>query len=119
MSAIIRPFTASSPAAFRPNGSDYPATVPIGAGETVEVAITITIPPDADPDTLTLWLDVDNGSGGTDDFTAELTLFDRLEMSLSPFSQEGTTGRPLTYTLTITNLETAVRTYDLTTAGSG
>jgi len=96
---------------------DYPATVPIGAGETVEVAITITIPPDADPDTLTLWLDVDNGSGGTDDFTAELTLFDGVALALSPFSQAGTTGQPLTYTLTISNLETAERTYALTNDG--
>ena len=95
----------------------YPATVPVGAGETVEVAIIITIPPDADADTLTLWLDVDNGSGGTDDFTAELTLFDGLALALTPVSQEGTTGRPLTYTLTISNLETAVRTYTLTAAG--
>ena len=95
----------------------YPATVPIGAGETVEVTITITIPPDADADTLTLWLDVDNGSGGRDDFTTELTLFDGLALALSPASQSGTTGRPLTYSLTISNLETAVRTYTLSATG--
>jgi uncharacterized membrane protein len=111
--AVYSLFLGGIPAAWL----SYPATVPVGAGETAVVTITVTIPPNADPDTLTLWLDVDNGSGGADDFTAELTLFNGLEMALTPFSQEGMTGRPLTYTLTISNLETAERTYALTTGG--
>ena len=95
----------------------YPATVPLGAGETAPVTVTVTVPPDADPDTLALWLDVDNGSGGTDDFVAALTLFDGLDLTLTPASQMGPTGRPLTYTLTISNLETVERTYALSASG--
>ncbi|MBX3060768.1 MAG: VCBS repeat-containing protein, partial [Anaerolineae bacterium] len=96
---------------------DYPATVSIGAGQTAVVPILAHTPANADPDTLTLWLDVDNGSGGLDDFSAQLTLFDGLALALTPFSQNGPTGQPLTYTLTISNLETAGRTYDLTAVG--
>jgi uncharacterized membrane protein len=95
----------------------YPASVPIGAGETVALPILIHIPPTAEPDSLAFWLDVDNGSGGADSFAAELTLLHGLELALSPFSQTGRTGQPLSYTLTISNLETTARTYDLTAFG--
>ncbi|MFO7541034.1 MAG: PKD domain-containing protein [Chloroflexota bacterium] len=110
------------PGGIPPEWLDYPAVVNIGPGETAVVPLTITTPPGADPESLTLWLDVvwepgNNGSGGTVDFSAELTLFDGLALALAPVSQTGTTAQPLTYTLTISNLETAARTYDLTAVG--
>jgi hypothetical protein len=86
--AVYSLFLGGIPAAWL----SYPATVPVGAGETAVVTITVTIPPNADPDTLTLWLDVDNGSGGADDFTAELTLFDGLDGpdAIQPGRNDGT-----------------------------
>jgi len=95
----------------------YQASVPVDPGETVAVPITITIPPDADPGTLALWLDVDDGAGGEDQFAAELSLFEGVTLTLDPASQAGTTGQTLAYTLTVVNLETEARTYDL--AGTG
>lgn len=96
---------------------DYPSTVPISAGATAVIPILVNTPPNANPDTLTLWLDVEDGSGGLDDFSAQLTVFDGLALALTPLSQTGATGQPLTYTLTISNLETVARTYGLTAVG--
>ncbi|MCA9936984.1 MAG: hypothetical protein KC415_23780, partial [Anaerolineales bacterium] len=96
---------------------DYPSNVPIGADGTETVFITVTVPADADPDTFPLWLDIDNGSGGTESLDAELTLFDALALFLDPTSQSGIIGQPLTYTLTISNLEAITRSYDLTATG--
>jgi uncharacterized membrane protein len=61
---------------------------------------------------------VDNGQGGTDSFSAQLILFDALALTLDPVSQAGTTGQPLTYTLTISNFEATSQTYDLTASGT-
>jgi hypothetical protein len=60
---------------------------------------------------------VENGSGGSDTASAELTLFDGVALTLSPANQSGPTGQPLAYELTVTNLEADARSYDLTVDG--
>jgi hypothetical protein len=94
-----------------------PDSLSLEPGERVEVPITVTIPPDADLHTLVLWLDVEESGGGRESFEASLTLFHGLDMGLAPSSQMGRTGQPLTYSLTLTNLEDTPRSYALTTTG--
>ncbi|MCA9979386.1 MAG: PKD domain-containing protein [Anaerolineales bacterium] len=95
----------------------YPASVEIGAGETVAVNINAAVPVNTSPDSLPLWVDVDNGNGGVDSFQATLHLVEAVWLALEPASQTGTTGQPLSYTLTISNLETAAQSYALTAVG--
>ncbi len=94
-----------------------PATVPLASGETIAVPLTVTVPTTAAPDSLPFWVDVDNGAGGSESFAAVLHVVDGLALTLTPASQTGPTGQPLTYTLAVANLEPVGREYALTADG--
>ncbi|MCA9933160.1 MAG: VCBS repeat-containing protein, partial [Anaerolineales bacterium] len=106
--------TVGGPAA---NWLTLPATVEVAAGGSVAVPVTAVIPADAAAETLPIIVDVvvDNVQ---DAASAELVVADGLALAVSPALQSGRTGLPLTYTLTLTNLETAVQTYALAVTGT-
>ncbi|MBP6471172.1 MAG: VCBS repeat-containing protein [Chloroflexi bacterium] len=95
---------------------DYPASVPVGAGETAVVTITVTVPGDTAVGDLPLWVDI-SSSGGAETLGATLTVFDGLDAALDPASQTTLPGVPAAYVLTLSNQESAPRTYALTAVG--
>jgi uncharacterized membrane protein len=99
--------------------ADWPTAVLVSAQGETAVPITITIPADAAQETLPLLVNVDNGGGaeGDEDIAAELTITDGVDVAISPAVQSANAGEMVTYTLTITNLETADRSYTVTPSG--
>ena len=97
--------------------ADYPHTVNLAAGEQVTASLTITVPVGANPETLPVIMDVVKDSGGADQAIAQLTVFDGVDVSITPDQLSAAAGEAITYTLTISNLESVQRVYDLSAAG--
>ncbi|MCA9976461.1 MAG: PKD domain-containing protein, partial [Anaerolineales bacterium] len=95
-----------------------PTTANVPAGGSVVVPVTVAIPVAAALDTVPLIVDVTTDNGGHDAALADLTVQDGLEIAVSPPLQNGRSGQPLYYTLTLTNLETAAHTYTLAVTGT-
>jgi uncharacterized membrane protein len=95
-----------------------PPPVPLAAGEVVTVALAVAVPPDAEPAEMPFVVSVTTGSGGADQAGATLTVIDGLELALAPAEQTAATGAAVTYTLTLTNSESAGRAYALSVSGN-
>ena len=108
------------PAGLPADWLTYPESILLESGETAIVTITVSIPSGSEPDTLALWLDVvweTESDSGTISLEASLTVLEGVGLALSPAEQSGPTGQPLSYSLTVTNLESEARTYALTATG--
>lgn len=94
-----------------------PAEVLVPAHSSLAVPLTVTLPTTAVPATLPLLVDVSNGGGGSDQTAATLTLVDGVDVALVPPLQTAAAGEPVSYTLTISNLENTAQTYALSAGG--
>jgi uncharacterized membrane protein len=93
-----------------------PLSVPVPANSIITILLTVTIPADATPDTLPLLVNVGN-SNGNEDLAAELTITDGVDVAINPMVQSAAAGEAVTYTLTITNLETTDQAYTVAPSG--
>ncbi len=101
-----------------PSGwADYPSTVQLAAGQQVTATLTISVPVGAGPETLPVIVDVVKESGGADQAMAQLTVFDGVDVSITPDQLSAAGGQEITYTLTISNLESVQRVYGLSASG--
>ncbi|MCP4361020.1 MAG: hypothetical protein GY796_23685, partial [Chloroflexi bacterium] len=96
---------------------NYAASVPLAPGETVNIPLTITVPANNDPDLRPLILDVTNGGSGTDQTGAELQIVDGVDVQIMPDGQTAVPGQSVTYTLTISNLESVDNNYTVSASG--
>ncbi|HNS01571.1 MAG TPA: transglutaminase domain-containing protein [Anaerolineae bacterium] len=95
-----------------------PASVAVPAQSSVTPQLLVTIPPGEEAGTWDFVVLVETSQGGQDQAGGRLEgLGPLLEIAVSPAEQSGLTGDVLTYTLTITNLETTARSYDLSASG--
>lgn len=100
------------------NWVNLPAPVNVPAGSSVSVPITVTIPTDEAAAVFPFNVSVTTDFGISDQVGGQLTVLGPLvEVGITPSTQMVTTGDSGTYTLTITNLENSVRTYDLSSMG--
>lgn len=95
----------------------YPPTVTFQAGETQTVTLTLSVPAEAGLGAYPIAVNVTNGLGGADRIVAELLVSDGLDMELAPQEQSAVSGRPVTYSLSLSNQEPVTRTYLLTATG--
>jgi hypothetical protein len=95
----------------------YPPTVPLAAGAAVTVSLAVAVPTTAGLGENPFVVSVTNGSGGADQAGASLLVIDGLDVAIDPPEQTAGSGTPVTYTLTLTNLESVARTYDLAAGG--
>ena len=95
-----------------------PATVTLSAGGQQTLELVVAPPEDAERLTHTFALFVESDSGSLDQAQAELTVVDSLlRVNLDPAYALAAYGDAVTYTLTISNEESAPRTYDLALTG--
>ncbi len=96
---------------------DYPAQVNVPAQSSVEVLLEVTIPLDAELAERPFAVTATTGSGGQDMATATLTPFNGLDIAIEPPLQSAPTGTAVTYTLTLTNGQSAMVNYQLAAGG--
>lgn len=95
-----------------------PASVVVPGQTSISASLQVTLPGDAAAATWDFMVQVSTDLGGEDQATGRLlALGPRVEMAITPPQQGGLVGQPLTYTLTITNLEATARTYTLSSDG--
>jgi uncharacterized membrane protein len=111
--AAVYDLTVSGPLAA---WTDAPDSVNVPANGEATAPLTVHIPTDAAPETLPLLVAVDDGLV-SDAVSAELTIVDGVDVSINPTMQSAPAGEGVTYTLTITNLETADQNYTVTPTG--
>jgi uncharacterized membrane protein len=95
----------------------YPAQVNVPAQSSVDAALTVTVPAAAEVSDWPFLVTAVTSSGGEDMASASLSLFNRLAMAIDPPEQTAQTGTAVTYTLTLTNSQSAMVTYQLSTSG--
>ncbi len=95
----------------------YPAAVSLAAGSMATVSLTVTVPTTAAAAENPFIVNVSNGSGHHDQASASLLIIDGLMVTIDPLRQTATSGKAVTYTLTLTNWESIARTYDLAAGG--
>ena len=95
----------------------HPAQVNVPAQSSVDAALTVTIPAAAEVNDWPFLVTAVTSSGGEDMASASLSLFNRLAMAIDPPEQTAQTGTAVTYTLTLTNGQSAMVTYQLSTSG--
>ncbi len=91
--------------------------VPVEAGATVVVPVAVPVPAGAELGDYAFAVTVETGSGGRDSATAQLEVIDLVQVDVEPSLLAADNGETVTYTLTITNLENADRTYTLAVEG--
>ncbi len=95
-----------------------PASVAVPAQSSVTPQLVVTIPPGEEAAAWDFTVAVETSQGGQDQAGGRLEgLGPLLAIAISPAEQSGLTGEVLTYTLTITNLESTARSYDLSASG--
>ncbi|MEI2691379.1 MAG: transglutaminase domain-containing protein [Anaerolineae bacterium] len=95
-----------------------PASVAVPAQSSVTPQLVATIPPGEEAGAWDFTVAVETSQGGRDQAGGRLEgLGPLLEIAVSPAERSGLTGQVLTYTLTITNLESTARSYDLSSSG--
>ena len=98
--------------------SSLASVVNVPALSIVTATLSVTVPMGAAAASLPFIVDVSTDLGAADQAGGVLdVLGPALELSISPDQQSVPTGGVVSYTLTVTNLESAARTYDL--SGSG
>ncbi len=95
----------------------YPAQVNVPAQSGVEVALAVTVPAAAEVSDWPFLVTAVTSSGGEDMASASLSLFNGLAMVIDPPEQTAQTGTAVTYTLTLTNNQLAMVTYQLSAGG--
>ncbi|HLF26956.1 MAG TPA: PKD domain-containing protein [Anaerolineae bacterium] len=96
---------------------DLPATVLLDAGHTQTVTLTVRPEPDAALGEQAFIVIAETNAGGRDAASASLTVADPLDLSITPKLAAASNDQVVTYTLTISNLESDARTYTLSTDG--
>jgi uncharacterized membrane protein len=92
--------------------------VSLPAGASQVVPLSVSIPLDAAEGAYPFGVAVSTDQGGSDQAGAELVVMGPLlEALVAPTQRNVQTGETVTYTLTITNLESVARTYDLSSSG--
>lgn len=101
-----------------PDGwANYPTSVNVPAQGSAEVLLEVVTPPDAELAERPFLVTVITNSDGQDMATASLTLFNGLEIGINPPEQTAPTGTAVTYTLTLTNSQSAMVNYQLAADG--
>lgn len=95
----------------------YPAQLNVLAQSSVAVALTVTIPAAAELTDQPFLITAVSASGNEDRASASLSLFNGLAMAIDPPEQTAQTGTAVAYTLTLTNSQLAMVTYQLSTSG--
>ncbi|TET50691.1 MAG: DUF11 domain-containing protein, partial [Anaerolineales bacterium] len=91
-----------------------PIAIPINTNAEVVVPVTVTVSADAAPGAYDFAAVVENSAGGRDAAQARLEVADLLEIAVEPPQQTADSGETASYVVTVTNLESVDRTYDLT-----
>ena len=95
-----------------------PTSVAVPPQSSVTPQLVVTIPPGEEAAAWDFTVTVETSQSGQDQAGGRLEgLGPLLAIAVSPADQSGLTGEVLTYTLTITNLETTARSYDLSSSG--
>ncbi len=117
--------TSSQPAEYQLSTAGLPAEwisladqVSVPAGSSLAVPLDVSLPLDTVEESYPFNVAVSTNLGVSDQAGAELMVIGPLlEAQISPAERSVLTSETVTYTLTITNLESVARTYDL--SGSG
>ena len=96
----------------------FPGEMTVPAGSSVNIPLTLTVPMDEAAALLPFNVAVTTDFGAADQTGGLLTVLGPLvDVGITPPNQTAATGNSITYTLTITNLEGAAHTYDLSSLG--
>jgi len=101
-----------------PSGWTAPSlTTPIAAGAEVTAPLLISVPSGAELGDYDFAVVVETATGGRDSAQARVVVADLMKMAVEPPFRAAGHGDVVTYTLTITNLESVDRTYTLAVDG--
>lgn len=100
-----------------PNWVQMAGNVTLAAGDQITIPLTIYVPETASIGAQPFAVVVTTATGGQDQAGASLLVVDALNVAVTPATATVFNSKTITYTLTVTNLETIARTYDLSVTG--
>ena len=102
-----------------PTNLDFilPTPVAMPANSEVQVTVAITAPVGTELGSEMFAVTAVNNSGGSEPASAALQIVDGVDVNIEPPEQTADSGTTVSYTLTISNLDTVAQTYDLNVTG--